>query len=153
MTDGPIHGRITGPLVMIGFGSIGRGALPLLERHVEFDRSRAVVIDPDDHDTGRLERSGIRYLKAAITPENYRDILGPLLTNGEGQGFCVNLSVDTSSVDLMAYVRDATADVLGTPEPAVGRLATALLERLVDLHLGKPLRSRAFLKTIAKEFQ
>jgi homospermidine synthase len=114
MTDGPLHGRITGPLVMIGFGSIGRGALPLLERHVQFDRSRAVVIDPNDHDTGRLERSGIRYLKAAITPENYRDILGPLLTNGEGQGFCVNLSVDTSSVDLMAYARELGALYIDT---------------------------------------
>lgn len=54
---------------------------------------------------------------------------------------------------LMAYVREATLDVPAPPDPAVGRLATALLERLVDLHLGKPLRSRAFLKTIAKEFQ
>ena len=25
----------------------------------------------------------------------------PLLTEGEGQGFCVNLSVDTSSLDIM----------------------------------------------------
>jgi len=53
---------------------------------------------------------------------------------------------------LMAYVRDAAAQVPPTAEPGVGRLATALLERLVDLHLTTPLRSRAFLKTIAKEF-
>lgn len=53
---------------------------------------------------------------------------------------------------LMAYVRDATLDVPAAAEPAVGRLATALLDRLVDLHLTKPLRSRAFLKTVAKEF-
>jgi DNA repair protein RecO (recombination protein O) len=53
---------------------------------------------------------------------------------------------------LMAYVRGATREVPETAEPSVGRLATALLERLVDLHLGSPLRSRAFLKTIAKEF-
>ena len=31
---------------MIGFGSIGKGMLHLLERHFEFDRSRFVVIDP-----------------------------------------------------------------------------------------------------------
>lgn len=24
----PVHGEITGPVVMIGFGSIGRGTLP-----------------------------------------------------------------------------------------------------------------------------
>ena len=26
----PVHGRITGPIVMIGFGSIGKGMLPLI---------------------------------------------------------------------------------------------------------------------------
>jgi DNA repair protein RecO (recombination protein O) len=54
---------------------------------------------------------------------------------------------------LMAYVRGAAAEIPPAADPEVGRLATALLERLVDLHLTKPLRSRAFLKTIAKEFQ
>ncbi len=29
---------ITGPVVMIGFGSIGRGTLPLIDRHIGFDR-------------------------------------------------------------------------------------------------------------------
>ena len=28
MTTWPVHGRITGPIVMIGFGSIGKGMLP-----------------------------------------------------------------------------------------------------------------------------
>ena len=46
MTNPPVHGRITGPIVMIGFGSIGKGMLPLIERHFEFDKSRFVVIDP-----------------------------------------------------------------------------------------------------------
>ena len=46
MTTWPVHGRISGPIVMIGFGSIGKGTLPLIERHFEFDKSRFVVIDP-----------------------------------------------------------------------------------------------------------
>jgi hypothetical protein len=29
MADWPIHGKIDGPIVMIGFGSIGQGTLPL----------------------------------------------------------------------------------------------------------------------------
>ena len=33
-----VLGRVSGPVVMIGFGSIGRGVLPLLDRHIEFDR-------------------------------------------------------------------------------------------------------------------
>ena len=37
MADWPVYTRIDGPIVMIGFGSIGRGALPLIERHFDFD--------------------------------------------------------------------------------------------------------------------
>jgi homospermidine synthase len=96
---------ITGPVVMIGFGSIGRGTLPLLDRHIEFDRSRCTVIEPDDRDRPVLDQYGVRYLREHITRDNYVDILTTLLTEGEGQGFCVNLSVDTESVDIMRLCR------------------------------------------------
>ena len=43
MSDWPVYGKITGPIVMIGFGSIGKGTLPLIERHFDFDKSRIVV--------------------------------------------------------------------------------------------------------------
>jgi len=102
----PVYGEITGPIVMIGFGSIGRGTLPLIERHFKYDKSRMVVIDPRDDESGVLERHGVRFIKEAVTRENYRDLLTPLLTEGEGRGFCVNLSVDTSSLDLIRLCRE-----------------------------------------------
>ena len=46
----------------------------------------------------------------AVTQENYREVLTPLLTEGGGTGFCVNLSVDTSSLDIMKLCRE-----LGVP--------------------------------------
>jgi homospermidine synthase len=100
------YGTISGPLVMIGFGSIGRGTLPLLDRHIAFDRARAIVLDPDDRDRAILDEYGIAYRQDAITATNYRDVLAPLLTDGDGQGFCVNLSVDTSSLDIMRLCRE-----------------------------------------------
>jgi homospermidine synthase len=106
MTDWPVHGRIDGPIVMIGFGSIGRGTLPLIERHFEFDRSRFVVIDPDDSHRALLEKHGVAFVHDEVTRDNYRKLLTPLLTNGGGQGFCVNLSVDVSSVAVMELCRD-----------------------------------------------
>ena len=106
MSDWPVYGTISGPIVMIGFGSIGRGALPLIERHFTFDKSRMVVIDPSEADRPLLDERGIKFQKLAITKDNYRDVLTPLLTEGEGQGFCVNLSVDTSSVDIMRLTRE-----------------------------------------------
>jgi hypothetical protein len=41
--DRPQHARFVSPIAMIGFGSIGRGTLPLIERHIAFDRSKFVV--------------------------------------------------------------------------------------------------------------
>ena len=101
----PVHGEITGPIVMIGFGSIGRGTLPLIERHFKFDKSRMVVIDPSADNRKVLDERGIKFIQEAITPKNYEEVLKPLLTEGEGQGFCVNLSVDTSSLELMKLCR------------------------------------------------
>ena len=101
----PVYGRINGPVVMIGFGSIGRGTLPLIERHFEFDKTRMVVIDPKDTNRHLLDERGIRFEQIALTPQNYRDVLTPLLATGEGQGFCINLSVDTSSCDILELCR------------------------------------------------
>ena len=78
------HARITGPIVMIGFGSIGKGTLPLIERHFDYDKDRFVVIDPDGSDRKLLDERGIRFVHLAITPENYRQTLGKLLTEGGG---------------------------------------------------------------------
>ena len=105
-TKWPVYGEITGPIVMIGFGSIGRGTLPLIERHFKFDKSRMVVIDPRDTDKKLLDERDIKFIQDAVTKKNYKKLLTPLLTNGGGQGFCVNLSVDTSSLELMKLCRE-----------------------------------------------
>ena len=84
MANHPVHGRIDGPIVMIGFGSIGKGTLPLIERHFEFDKSRFVVIDPVDKDRKLLDERGIRFIHDGLTRQNYRKLLTPLLTAGGG---------------------------------------------------------------------
>lgn len=116
-----IYAKISGPIVMIGFGSIGRGTLPLIERHFEYDKERFVVIDPQDDDIALLNERGIRFIQTHVTKENYRDLLTPLLTQGGGQGFCVNLSVDVSSLDVMKLCRENKAFYIDTVvEPWLG---------------------------------
>jgi homospermidine synthase len=106
---------------MIGFGSIGKGTWPLIERHFTYDRSRLVVIDPEDKDRGLLDKAGVKFVHKAVTRDNYRELLTPLLTAGGGQGFCVNLSVDTSSVDIMELCRELGAFYIDTvAEPWAG---------------------------------
>jgi homospermidine synthase len=123
MAQWPVYGEISGPIVMIGFGSIGRGVLPLIERHFTFDKSRLVIIDPHPLDADRkiIEERGLRFIEKAVTRDNYVELLKPLLAEGEGQGFCVNLSVDTSSLDIMELCRDLGALYIDTVvEPWLG---------------------------------
>ncbi|CTQ49945.1 homospermidine synthase [Jannaschia donghaensis] len=103
MANHPIHARIEGAVVMIGFGSIGRGTLPLLERHFDYDRDKFIVIEPGDAGTADLAERGIAHKQIALTPDNYREVLDEVMT--PGAGFVVNLSVDTSSLDLMKHCR------------------------------------------------
>src|ERR1700760_4000165 len=137
-TTPPVHARISGPIVMIGFGSIGKGTLPLIERHFAYDKSRFVIIDP--HEDGEIAKQhGVRFIKQAITRDNYHEVLVPLLTAGGGQGFCVNLSVDTSSVDIMTMCREIGALYIDTVvEPWTGFY--------FDKHLGPEARTNYALR-------
>jgi len=150
MTDPALLARFDGPIVMIGFGSIGKGTLPLIERHLAFDHEKFVVIAPDDADRELLDVRQIRFLHLAITRDNYRDVLKPLLTGGPGRGMIVNLSVDTSSVDLMEFCKDIDAfyiDTVVEPWPGLYFDATrslsersnyALRESVLDLRRRRP---------------
>ena len=85
-----------------------------------------------------------------MTKDNYRDVLTPLLTAGPGRGMVVNLSVDTSSVDLMELAKDLDAFYIDTVvEPWPGlytdrnrsiseRSNYALRESLLDLRRRRP---------------
>ena len=139
MPKWPVHARIDGPIVMIGFGSIGKGTLPLIERHFHYDKKRFVVIDPEDKDRKLLDARGIRFVHQAVTKDNYRHLLTPLLTAGGGQGFCVNVSVDTSSLDIMELCREIGALYIDTVvEPWKGFY--------FDLKLGPEARSNYALR-------
>jgi len=141
-TSWPEYGRITGPIVLIGFGSIGRGVLPLIERHFAYDHHRVCVIDPEPGDLTFLKQRGVRLLEQALTRDNYRALLGGLLAGEAGQGFVVNVSVDTDSLDLMKLCRELGALYIDTvvepwpgfyfdmDQPLAARTNYALRERV-----------------------
>ena len=150
MTNWSLHARVDGPIVMIGFGSIGRGTLPLILRHLACDPSRITVIDPDDVNRPLAEVAGARFVQVAVTPENHRDLLLPLLNAGGGQAFMVNLSVDVSSRAMMELCKEAGALYIDTVvEPWLGhytdpslsmaeRSNYALRESLLELRRRRP---------------
>ncbi|MFO7531613.1 MAG: saccharopine dehydrogenase C-terminal domain-containing protein [Candidatus Limnocylindrales bacterium] len=106
MPNATLHARIDGPIVVIGFGSIAKGTLPLIERHLMYDANQLTVVDPSPVAERFLAQHRIRHLKEAVTPGNYRQLLAGLFPPGRsGPGFLVHLSVGTSSLDLLRWCR------------------------------------------------
>ncbi len=114
MTTWPVHATWNGPIVMIGFGSIGRGTLPLILRHIKCDRARITIIDPDASRRHLADKQGITFVKQAVTRDNHKSLLKPLLTAGPGPAFIVNLSVDVDSLDIMRLARETGALYIDT---------------------------------------
>ena len=101
----------SGRLVIVGFGSIGQGVLPLLLRHLVINPDQITIItaEPRGHDIAT--EYGIRFIQTALTQSNYRAVLEPWLGNGD---FLLNVSVDVSSVALIEFCQQKGALYLDT---------------------------------------
>ena len=106
-----IHADFAGNLVIVGFGSIGQGVVPLILRHIRLDRGRIVIVTAEERGHDVAESYGIRFVVAPLVPENYRQVLEPLLGPGD---FLLNLSVDVASTALIELARDRGALYLDT---------------------------------------
>ena len=68
MTGYANYGFLDGPVVMIGFGSIGRGTLPLILRHFDVKPEQITVVAPDDANATILAKYGVQKLTVAAHP-------------------------------------------------------------------------------------
>lgn len=113
-----IHTRFSGRLVMLGFGSIGQGVLPLILRHIDIPRENITIVTAEERGREVAAEYGIKFVLEPATRDNYRDLLTPLLGRGD---FLLNLSVDVSSVALMALCQELGVLYLDTVvEPWAG---------------------------------
>jgi homospermidine synthase len=92
------HVAFSGRLVIVGFGSIGQGVLPLLLRHIEIDPGSITIITAEPRGRDVAAEYGIRFIQTALTRGNYREVLDSQLGGGD---FLLNVSVDVSSVALI----------------------------------------------------
>ncbi|MSU73702.1 homospermidine synthase [Candidatus Kaiserbacteria bacterium] len=114
----PVHVQFGGKLLIVGFGSIGQGVLPLILRHIGIDRKNISIIAADNLGRVIARKEGIPFALKPLKPGNYKKILDSYL--GEGD-FLLNLSVDVSSVALMEYCRERGILYLDTVvEPWLG---------------------------------
>jgi homospermidine synthase len=113
-----IHASFRGRLVMLGFGSIGQGVLPLILRHIDIPRENITILTAEERGREVAAEYGIRFLVEPVTRGNLRDLLTPLLSGGD---FLLNLSVDVSSVALMELCQELDVLYLDTVvEPWAG---------------------------------
>lgn len=92
-----------GRLVIVGFGCIGQGILPLLLRHIDLSPERISILTRDEDGRGIAGKYGVSFSIGPLTPANYNDMLVPRLDRGD---FLLNLSVGASSIALIEWCQN-----------------------------------------------
>ncbi len=112
------HISFSGRMVIVGFGSIGQGVLPLILRHIGIEPAAITIVTAEERGHQEADEYGIRFIRDPLTLANYKSILEPLLSQGD---FLLNVSVDVSSLALIEFCRERGALYLDTcTEPWAG---------------------------------
>lgn len=105
------HVAFSGRLVIVGFGSIGQGVLPLLLRHIDMRPDQIAIVTAELRGQEVAREYGVRFVETALTRDNYRAVLDGWLRRGD---FLLNVSVDVSSVALIELCQEKGALYLDT---------------------------------------
>eukprot|EP00484_Ammonia_sp_Unknown_P025727 CAMPEP_0197035322 /NCGR_PEP_ID=MMETSP1384-20130603/13162_1 /TAXON_ID=29189 /ORGANISM="Ammonia sp." /LENGTH=536 /DNA_ID=CAMNT_0042465371 /DNA_START=68 /DNA_END=1675 /DNA_ORIENTATION=+ len=90
-------------ILILGYGSIGEGVLPLVLRHFNIAMENITVSTAADRGKEAQAASakyGVNCEIVQVTKDNYEQYLGSKLNKGD---LLINASVDVSSVDTMEY--------------------------------------------------
>jgi homospermidine synthase len=98
-------------MVIVGFGSIGQGVLPLLLRHLDIAPSQISIVTAEERGHEEARALGVRFILEPLTRDNHARVLEPLLGPGD---FLLNVSVEVSSVALIELCRRLGALYLDT---------------------------------------
>jgi homospermidine synthase len=92
-----------GRMLMVGFGCIGQGVLPLILRHIAIAPEQIRILCADREGEAVAAEYGVALEELPITRQNYRAVLGRELGAGD---FLLNLSVNVGSVALVAWCQE-----------------------------------------------
>jgi homospermidine synthase len=95
--------QFSGRLLMVGFGCIGRGVLPLLLRHIDIRPEQIRIVTQSSARRAVAAEYGAGLRTQGLTRDNYRRVLGDELGPGD---FLLNLSINVASVDLVAWCQE-----------------------------------------------
>src|SRR4051812_32168449 len=100
------HVAFAGHLLIIGFGSIGQGVLPLLLRHIDMRPDQIAIVTAELRGQEVAKEYGVRFVETPLTQDNYRTVLDSWLGRGD---LLLNVSVDVSSVALIELCQEKGA--------------------------------------------
>src|SRR5712671_1316456 len=106
-----IHLEFPGRILLVGFGSIGQGVLPLILRHIGIAPERLTIVTAEDRGNEEAAKYGIKFVKERLTRENFRRVLNPLLGRGD---FLINVAIEVSSIALIKLCWEKGAMYLDT---------------------------------------
>jgi len=91
-----------GRILMLGYGSVGRCTLPLIDRHFDMPLSHMAIVEADDShkQLSPYIARGLKYESTPIVRENMASVLSKYLRKGD---LLINLSVEVSSIELMNW--------------------------------------------------
>lgn len=100
MAQYPQHVQFGGRLLLIGFGAIGRGVLPLLLRHIDLRPEQITILRATAKDEALARAYGVTQKVAPLTRDNFACLLAQHVGAGD---FVLNLSINVSSLALIEY--------------------------------------------------
>ena len=89
-------------LIVLGFGAIGQGVLPLLFRHIDMQPKQVAVaaVDFSEESEKHARDYGVETQRVKLTRDDHKAWLEKNIRKGD---FLINVSVDVSSVALIQH--------------------------------------------------
>jgi homospermidine synthase len=113
--------------LIMGFGSIGQGSLPLVLRHIDLRPDQVVVLTGEDRKEeaeAAAKKYGIKAVTGMLLKDSYEKTLEQF--NLGPKDFMFNVTVDVSSTDMMTYCNKRGALYIDTVvEPWLGAYTDA----------------------------
>ena len=92
--------KFSGKMLIVGFGAVGQGSLPLILRHIDMRPEQLSIVTAKEFGREIAAEYGVKFRVEPLTRQNYLAILGRELGKGD---FLVNASLDVSSIAMIEW--------------------------------------------------